>query len=774
MIVCGQSFTRAWLRRIQRYVDRTPRISRRALSRKVCEWLSWRSENGRLKQVSCRVALKRLEGKGELRLPVGGKRLPRKRRVGRVGVRRWQVTRCELKDLGDVDLVKVGSAGGQASCEWNALMERYHYLKSGPLCGAQMRYLIRSSTKGWLGGLAFSGAAWRVRARDEWIGWDESARRENLQRVVCNSRFLICPQVRVSNLASYVLAKSAVRVRADWKVRYGYEPLLLETFVAKDRFKGSCYRAANWIHVGASQGRGRQDQKHRRLTGVKDMYVYPLSEQAREHLRVCGAGSAEPLAEKPEGKPERSWSENEFGGAPLGDERLEKRLVTLGEDFYARPQASIPQACGSRAKTKAAYRFFEHEKTSLEPLLAPHLRATEERIRAQRVVLAVQDTTSLNYATHRSTEGLGSISNHAAETGLEVHGTMAFDVEGTPLGLLDVQCWARMTQNYGKHTQRKKKPIEEKESYKWLKSYQKVAQIQKRCPGTMLVSVGDREADIYELFQLALKDPSGPALLIRAQQPRQGVGQEGSVWENLAKKRCQGIHALTVPRRGNRAARKASLEVRFAEVCLRPPGKKKGLDELTVRVILAEEKNPPAGINPLKWMLLTTLPVRTLKEAIEKLQWYAKRWGIEVYHRTLKSGCKIEDRRLGHADRIEACLAIDMVVAWRIFYLCKLGRETPDVPCTVFFEEAEWKALVCHTRNDPTPPVQPPTLREATRMAAALGGFLGRNRDGEPGTESLWIGLQRLDDLAAMWTSVVRRYAPHLLAPPVSSNPGYG
>jgi hypothetical protein len=106
---------------------------------------------------------------------------------------------------------------------------------------------------------------------------------------------------------------------------------------------------------------------------------------------------------------------------------------------------------------------------------------------------------------------------------------------------------------------------------------------------------------------------------------------------------------------------------------------------------------------------------------------------------------------------IEACLAIDMVVAWRIFHLCKLGRETPNVACTVFFEECEWKALVCHTRHDPTPPAKPPTLREATRMVAALGGFLGRRSDGEPGTESLWIGLQRLDDLAAMWKSVVSR-----------------
>src|SRR5207245_3550102 len=161
-------------------------------------------------------------------------------------------------------------------------------------------------------------------------------------------------------------------------------------------------------------------------------------------------------------------------------------------------------------------------------------------------------------------------------------------------------------------------------------------------------------------------------------------------------------------------------------------------------------------------------------EAVEKLGWYAKRWGIEVYHRTLKSGCKIEQRQLGSADRLEACLAIDMVVAWRIFHLTKLGRQTPDVLCSVFFDEAEWKALYCFVRQDPKPPDQPPTLREATRMVASLGGFLGRKSDGEPGTKSLWLGIQRLDDIAATWKFMALNFAPHLLSPPVSSKPGYG
>ena len=161
-------------------------------------------------------------------------------------------------------------------------------------------------------------------------------------------------------------------------------------------------------------------------------------------------------------------------------------------------------------------------------------------------------------------------------------------------------------------------------------------------------------------------------------------------------------------------------------------------------------------------------------QAVEKIAWYTVRWGIEVYHRTLKSGCKIEERQLGTAERIETCLAIDMVVAWRIVYLTRLGRDMPDVPCTVYFEEAEWKALSAYITKSPIPPQRIPTLREAARAVANLGGFLGRKGDGEPGTKSLWLGLQPLDDLTAMWKIMNPGYVPYSQNPLVSSKQDYG
>ena len=175
-------------------------------------------------------------------------------------------------------------------------------------------------------------------------------------------------------------------------------------------------------------------------------------------------------------------------------------------------------------------------------------------------------------------------------------------------------------------------------------------------------------------------------------------------------------------------------------------------------VVWSSEIDPPAGVNePLQWMLLANRPVETLEHALERLRWYACRWNIEVFHRTLKSGCKIEERQLGTADRLEACLAIDMVVAWRIQHLTWFGRAVPDMPCTVVFDDEQWKAIVVFKTNKPPPP-QPLTLRQMIVLVATLGGFIARKSDGEPGPKSLWIGLHRLDDITAGYRSAVAAF----------------
>jgi hypothetical protein len=773
--ICGQEFSDGICDRIRATVESEPAISRRALSLRVCEWLNWKSPNGKPKEMSCRVALLKLHRGGHVSLPeprirpwtaVQGEREP----LSLPGV---ESLGCRLKGLGEIGLVLVETKNRPLSRFWNDLMKRYHYLGAGPLCGAQVRYLIDSSAYGWIGGLAFSAAGWRVAPRDQWIGWSEEARKANLGKIICNSRFLLVP--RVAHLASRVLSLCPSQVRRDWVERYGVRPVLFETYVERDRFKGTCYRSANWCYLGQTQGRGRMDRDRSFSAPVKDVYIYPLQRNARKEL--CVEPQPKPIrCQSWEAGAARDWAEEEFGQAEIGDARLNKRLLSLAQVFYARPQANIPQACQTRAETKAAYRFLSHSETSMEAILEPHYQSTLVRMSREKVILAVQDTTSLNYSTHPATENLGPIGYRKnGGIGLLVHETMAFNPQGTPLGLLDVQCWARDGTDFGKKKRRHNLPIEQKESFKWLISFCKAAQAQKQCPETTVISVGDREADVYELFELALSDPSGPKLLIRAEQDRLLAEGQGHFWERMAQQQVAGIQQLHVPRQKSRPARVAQLEIRYGEVTLKSPKNKKKRPELTLWAVWAREIEAPLKGERIEWMLLSTLQVSTFEEAIEKLAWYTIRWGIEVYHRTLKSGCNVEERQLGYADRIESCLAIDMVVAWRIFHLAKLGREIPDVPCTVFFEEAEWKALVAHITQNPNPSENPPTLREATRMVATLGGFLGRKGDGEPGTKSLWLGLQRLDDLSSMWKllTATPNFFPSS-SPLVSSNPGYG
>jgi hypothetical protein len=654
---------------------------------------------------------------------------------------------CTLGELGDVSVYPVSSRYAKESKIWFALLEKHHYLGNGNLCGAQIRYLVKGS-HGYLGVLAFSSASWSLKDRDDYIGWKEGARRAHLDRVICNSRFLILPTVRVPNLASHVLSLALARVAQDWEQRYHTSPVLVETFV-DPAFTGACYQAANFTYVGESAGR--------RDGVAKKVFLHPLCRGWKDVL--CD----EPDIRMPRPEAPRHWAEEEFGTVRLYDERLKERLYTIAQDFYSSPEATIPEACGSNARVIGAYRFFQNPKVNMDVVLTPHTEATIERIKQHRVVLVPQDTTTLNYTTHPMTEGLGPINNIADKSiGLLLHDTLAFTEHGTPLGVVDAQIWARDPDAKGKRHKRKELPIEQKESMKWLKSFRKVAEIQKLCPETLLVSMGDRESDIYELFLEAAKEP-GPALLVRSERTRNRKVDQEFLWDFMAKKDTAGSLKIHIPHSGSRKARNAWLDVRFAEVELRPP---KGHSK-TVRVWAVYVLEREAKDEPIEWMLLTTVPVENFADAQKRVEWYSGRWGIEVFHRTLKSGCRIKDRQLETTDRLETCLGLDMVVAWRVYYLTMLGRETPDVPCTVFFKDIEWKALCCYVNKTPIAPDKPPTIRQAVFMVAGIGGHMGRKGDGFPGTQTIWRGLARLYGASEMYAILTQQFYLH----PMHSGP---
>ena len=444
------------------------------------------------------------------------------------------------------------------------------------------------------------------------------------------------------------------------------------------------------------------------------------------------------------------WAEAELGTSQLGDARRTKRLVQLAEQRAAQPTASIPQACGDAAATKAAYRFYANADFPPQAILTPHRRATEQRVAQEQLVLAVQDTTILDYTHHPATQGLGVL-NDEFHRGLLVHTTLAVTPQRVPLGLLHQQVWTRAAKDLGKRHARRTKPVAEKESQKWLTSLTATAAVQQRLPQVRLVSVGDREADVYDLFLLAQQ--LSQALLIRAAWDRRIAHPEGHLWAYLESRPVAGQLTLTVPRRPAQPARRAELTLRYTQVTLCPPHNRhtEKLPTLTVWAVLAQEAHPPAGVDAISWLLLTTVAIESFADACARVQWYTCRWVIELFHKVLKSGCRIEARQFEKLERLQRYLALDTIVAWRILFLTMLGRTLPELPCTAILEAHEWQALYCFIHHTATPPAEPPSLREATRWIAQLGGFVGRKSDGTPGVTVMWRGLQRLNDIATTW-----------------------
>jgi hypothetical protein len=309
----------------------------------------------------------------------------------------------------------------------------------------------------------------------------------------------------------------------------------------------------------------------------------------------------------------------------------------------------------------------------------------------------------------------------------------------------------RVRRGRGLSATRHKRKLAHKESYKWVESLAACQALAPQCPKTRLVNLTDREGDLYELFVQALSLPR-VHLLVRAHQDRKLAEHDRTIWQEVGRQPLAATISVLVGRRGDQPSRIAKLNIRFCRVHLKAPKLKAGQPPIELWAIEAKESSPtPKGATRIIWRLLTTLPVTSAREATEKVQWYAQRWQIEVIHKVLKSGCQIEQRQLETAQRLERVLSVDLVVAWRILALCKAAREMPDNPISHWLPNEQWQALCAYVYRQSTPPRSVPGVREAVRWIAQLGGFLARRSDGEPGTKTLWRGLQELNAMTRMW-----------------------
>lgn len=445
------------------------------------------------------------------------------------------------------------------------------------------------------------------------------------------------------------------------------------------------------------------------------------------------------------------WVIQEFAQAALPDKRHHRRLQMMATAFAQKPTAPIPQACGTPAEAKAAYRFVENEAIIPAVIREPHHQATLERVRSHSIVLAVQDTTTLNYSTHPCTQGLGPICHTRKTIGLLLHSTLAITPRGQPLGFLHNAVRARNRR--GRVRSREHRKLANKESRKWIESLTACQAVAPLCPNTLLVSITDREGDLYDLFVQALTvpKPRRVELLVRARHDRKLAEGTATLWQEVARQPVAATLQVRVGRHGDQPSRLASLNIRFCAVQLKAPKRKAEQPSLQLWAIQAQEIHAPNGTTPILWQLLTTLPLTSAQEAIERVGWYAQRWQIEVIHKVLKSGCKVEQRQLETAARLERALSIDLVVAWHILALCKAARELPDDPISDWLPAAQWQTLWCYVHQSTAVPKSPPTVRQAVRWIAQLGGFLARKSDGEPGTITLWRGLQQLEAMTKMW-----------------------
>jgi Transposase DNA-binding/Transposase Tn5 dimerisation domain len=438
------------------------------------------------------------------------------------------------------------------------------------------------------------------------------------------------------------------------------------------------------------------------------------------------------------------WVATELADLDLGDDRLNQRLRLLVSQLAQQPSASLPQAL-CPADLKAAYRLFANSEVELQAILASHLAATDKRCRQVPLVLAVQDTSEIDYTSHVAAQGLGYLGT-SKQRGLLLHTVLALTPDGVPLGLLGQQQWVRPLDQLGKSKLRKRLPISEKESNKWLVGLSNTNVAAQAAPTTTFISVADREADIYDLF--AAKRAANCELLVRACRPRNLAGGE-HLYDYVAAQPVVAEVMVQVPKRDKQPARIAAMSVRYAQVELKPTNRKQAA--LSLAVVLAEEPSPPVGSEAVRWLLLTTLAVASSSAALQVLDYYTTRWGIEVWHKVLKSGCHVEQRQLASFEHLARMIAVYSIVAWRVQYATMLARIEPNLSCEVLLERAEWEALYCAVQCSATPPDTPPSLAQVVRWLGQLGGFIGRKSDGEPGVVSIWRGLQRLTDLTTMY-----------------------
>lgn len=433
------------------------------------------------------------------------------------------------------------------------------------------------------------------------------------------------------------------------------------------------------------------------------------------------------------------WFAEELAALDLHDTRRNDRARAVLQKMAEHPSGSIPATFGTAAESKAMYRFVSSDAFETQELEAAVHDACVRRVQGEGMVLAIQDTSNLRFPSSPA------LADSAA--GLWVHSTLAVSAEGVPLGLLHQRRWSRPAQREHTAPQRRQRVLQDKESYRWIEGLRAVHELIP--PETVVLTVADREADIFEMF--ALPRPENSQVLIRATRNRRVAQEQKYLWEAVQAAPVAGQMQVLLRRGAERPARECRLQVRFRQVQLQVPHNGRhdaGLQAPSVTAIWVQELQPPSGHSPVQWLLLTTLPVGDLEAAQACVRYYTLRWLIERFHYTLKSGCRLQESQLRRQEALERLVVLYCAVAWRLLWMTYAARRESTQPCSVAFSDVEWRILYrLRWGTQKALPTQPPALGEVIRWLARQGGFQDRRADGEPGVKVLWRGLMHLHDI---------------------------
>jgi len=706
--------------------------SRTALARELCEREGWSGPAGKPCLSSARKLLPALAGNLGVALP-GAEALALAPHGRPPSDFPDNPVSCPLRELGPLSLELVTQPAARR--RWEAMIETHHPQGWRRPPGGQLRYRIRSAQHGILGGIGFAAAGIQLGPRDAMIGWSADARMNNIGQVVCNNRFLVLPSVRVHGLASRVLRLACARIADDWSEAYGVRPVLVQSFTGPQQ-SGLSYRAAGWKCCP-------QLTSGRRSGVRRAVWLRPLAEGWRDALcqekqRSLGwSGSMYCTG---------GWAAREYGRSTHPDGRVRRRIAGMGGAWIRHPGKHLPAIFPGRAEQTAAYRLLSNGAVRMEHILESHFEQTVERCAAERLVLAIQDTTTLNHDGLAATSGQGDLGGGGkGSKGILAHVGVAVNAAGRPLGMYMADVGFRQQ--------------EETDSGRWVEGLGRARQLATACPGTRVVTVCDREGDFWRLIARARE--TGAALLVRASRGTRrrvvaGPGQSTDLFSHVLETETLGRRKIEIPACGGprrRRARTARLALRCTGVELLPPKDRAAEAPLRMIAVSAREEDRPRRQGtgrrkaPLDWMLLTTEGQADLETARMAVRWYELRWRIERFFHALKVGTRIEDRKLDTAADLGKCLAFDAITAFRVWDLSELARERPDDPAGTHVTDDDITVLcVLASHHGFKIPRGPPemTIAEFVVLTGGLAGFHPSKRQPLPGTQKLWEGVKFL------------------------------